>query len=57
MNHACNSNPKLTRPILGLAAVIATTLIAASIDGLARHYSDSAPVQDAGVTRIAIVMR
>jgi hypothetical protein len=55
MNRAYNPNSKLARSILGVAAVIATTLIATSIDGLARHYS--APVQDAGVTRIAIVMR
>ncbi|HEX7156381.1 MAG TPA: hypothetical protein VF229_04145 [Burkholderiaceae bacterium] len=58
MNRAYHPNSKLTRSIFGLAAVIATALITVSIDGLARHYSnDSAPAQDASVSRIAVVMR
>lgn len=44
MNRSFNPTPKPIRSALAIAAVLATALIAASIDGLAQHYEVSALV-------------
>jgi hypothetical protein len=53
MNRQFNTSSKLTRTVLAVAAIVATWVIALSIDGLAGHYHVAAQAANSPMVTLA----
>jgi hypothetical protein len=53
MNRQFNTSSKLTRSVLAIAAIVATWVVALSIDGLAGHYHVAAQAANSSPVTLA----